>query len=200
VDYRKSLDNYHSHIFDYLRNKGFDTDVFLCTVTSKLDKQLLLDYKPVRHAFVQHSDLSVKSGDHFSKMEKQRQAINLALKYSQEASVNYSTVILTRFDLLFQEDFADSNIKWDMLNLVSTLQEKRYIDDNFYAMPFDKLRAFDGVLAQALRTRTWSHGLLPSFRGVAEVNFIKDEGQRAEELSWFRIVRKKARIVRAKRR
>lgn len=186
IDYRFSLANYKSHIFDHLHSEGCETDTFLSTASSVANDQLLEDYRPVAYSFV-----GVGGG----KAEKMLVAMSLLMNYSREASVTYDRVVIVRFDLMFREDFARSNILWDRLNSVSRLELPHLIDDNFYAMPFSMLADFYGVVATCRNgPAVCLHYVLPLLQEIANksnttVNFIKDDGKYVADLSWFYIVR-----------
>ena len=57
-------------------------------------------------------------------------------------NIEYDLVFITRFDLLFQKNFNESNIQLDKFNLVSKLEHPKLICDNLYIFPFSKLKQF----------------------------------------------------------
>ena len=49
---------------------------------------------------------------------------------------SYDLILITRFDLLFQKKFHESNINFDKFNIVSILERPDLICDNFYLFPY----------------------------------------------------------------
>ena len=47
VDYRKSISNYQSFIFDYFKSLDYEIDIFYSTYSSEIQNELEKDYKPV---------------------------------------------------------------------------------------------------------------------------------------------------------
>lgn len=186
TNYKWSLDNYKRYIFEFFKSKGYEIDVFFSTYHSPIEKELMVDYKPRAHAFlpVDHNHIRGRNR-HF------RRVLSLCLNYSKTNKVIYDTVIITRFDLIFRDDFASSNINYNALNIVSILQLPRYICDNFFLIPFKLLDRFNAaVLSQTLSMQF--HRLQPVFeRYVGPINFIKDEKVQIGALTFYVIKKKK---------
>eukprot|EP00746_Dinoflagellata_sp_MGD_P054090 gnl/MRDRNA2_/MRDRNA2_23709_c0_seq1.p1 gnl/MRDRNA2_/MRDRNA2_23709_c0~~gnl/MRDRNA2_/MRDRNA2_23709_c0_seq1.p1 ORF type:complete len:560 (+),score=72.16 gnl/MRDRNA2_/MRDRNA2_23709_c0_seq1:147-1682(+) len=190
IDYRWSLNNYRRRIFDYLHNEGFVTDVFLCTQSSILDDSLVQDYKPVKYMLLQEGNDTAARSPEQAKFEKLKHAISLCLNHK----VSYTRVIITRFDLIFKEEFRSSGMKWDSLNIVSMLEQENFIDDNFYAMPFEMLACFHTIVEQVGDNYLDGggpgialHSALAEFEGIIgkdKINFIKNEKTFVHDLSW----------------
>lgn len=119
VDYNNSYDNYQKYIFEYFTNKGYDIDVYISTniLFDKDKDELLNKYKPIKYSFIETKDKNKKIND----------VVDLCINEGKE----YDIILITRFDLLFQKDFANSNIQFDKINIVSILEKPEYICDNF---------------------------------------------------------------------
>lgn len=113
----------------FLKKKGYDIDVYFTTNTlNDKDKiELCKAYKPVKCDFIDnYPDKTI------SRNTKIKNVAELCLS----TNMNYDLVLITRFDLLFQKKFHESNIQFDKFNLVSILERPHLICDNFYLFPF----------------------------------------------------------------
>ena len=117
-------------------------------------------------------------------------AVKLCADHQAKSQQAYDRVLITRFDLYFQENFANSSIQWDKINVVSELEHAGLIDDNFYAMPGSLLPAFQKSLQL-----TWAadgHYLMKPLVNASDGRFhtIDDstKGKRVKALKWYSIV------------
>ena len=102
IDYKKSLENYKTFIFEYFEKLGYKIDVFFATneIDNDEKEKLLEIYKPVDCIFLEHAN-EKRTG----RNEKFRNVIDLCVKHKDN---NYDHVLITRFDLLFQKNFQES--------------------------------------------------------------------------------------------
>ena len=111
----------------------------------------------------------------------------------------YTHVILTRFDLIFNDKFSESNIDYERLNFVSILEAPNLLCDNFYLFPYSLLDAFIKVANEKLnktdiyynKDRIYCmHYYMKQFkRHFKNFNFIKNENRRVAFLSFYTIKR-----------
>ncbi|MBA42907.1 MAG: hypothetical protein CMF62_02720 [Magnetococcales bacterium] len=184
IDYRKSVENYKKHFIDFY-SKYYDIDFYLSTYLNPLKKQLLNDFKPVSTNFVHHFNTNRR----LSRNSLIKAGVLNCLKYSSENNVNYKLVLITRFDLLFNQEFEKSNIDYSKINLVSVLEKSKFIDDNLYIMPFKFLNPFLKVIKDINKN---SHELRKELESITDLNYIKNENKRVAKLTFFDIVRSKA--------
>lgn len=182
VDYNNSYENYQKYIFEYFKNKGYDIDVYISTnILPNIYKEDLLDkYKPVKCNFIE----TIEDDRHLSKNIKIDDVVNLCINEGNE----YDLILITRFDLLFQKDFSNSNIQFDKFNVVSILENPNYICDNFYLFPYKYLSEFSKIIKKNIRE---SHHFIKEDLENMEfpINYILDERTVVADLSFYKIVR-----------
>ena len=184
IDYKISVENYKTFIFEYFENLGYEIDVFFAT--NEMDdheKEKLLEiYKPVDYVFMEHNN-DKRAG----RNEKFRNVIDLCVKHKDN---NYDHVLITRFDLLFKKKFQESHIEFNKFNLVSILEKDKLVCDNFYFFPIRMLdgfkelcdfwhwRRFHDIIYQL--EKRWS---------IDAINYILNEHTWIDRLSFYEIVR-----------
>ena len=123
---------------------------------------------------------------HLSRNKKLLNVIELCLNNN----VDYDLILITRFDLLFQKDFSKSNIKLDKFNLVSILEMDHLICDNFYLLPFSKLKKFYEIAKKNVHKSF--HCIKQDIEKIDNkefVNYILNEKKGSCSLSFYKIVR-----------
>jgi len=113
--------------------------------------------------------------------------IELCLK----SNIKYDLVLITRFDLLFQKDFNNSNIQLDKFNLVSILEKPNLICDNFYLFPHKYLEDFLKIINNK-KINTSHHYLKYDIEGINGkdfVNYILNNNKGIGRLEFYKIVR-----------
>jgi hypothetical protein len=183
IDYRFSLDNYKKFLFDYFIKNNYSIDTYLSTYQSEISDQLLRDYSPKKYNL---SSFNPKACRVFSRNLNFINVINLCLN----TKIFYDLILITRFDLLFQITFDQINIDNEKLNLVSTLENPDYIDDNLYILPFNKLKSIRTVVK-----RNHEKMLHFTFSDMkiycGDINFLYNEpGKAVSDLSFYKIVRR----------
>jgi len=185
IDYKKSFKNYKNYIFNFFE-QNYNIDVFLSTYDSKKRRNIINDYKPKKFAFIEKMEHNHQKSRnmHFTN------ALKLCLDYSKKEKVKYDNVIITRFDLHFKMPFTTCKINYDKLNLVSTLERKHLICDNFYIMHFSYLPSFYKLCSKYTGSYHRLKGVLEKKYG--DINFLKDEQTWVSSLSFYKIVRTNA--------
>jgi hypothetical protein len=193
IDYMASLNNYREYIFKHFESIGYTIDVFFATNDDIPDfqkKELIEDYQPVANVFVK--DLS---NQYESRTTKVRKVLELCRSHHEI----YDHVLLTRFDLIFNDKFNESNIDYGRLNFVSILEAPKLLCDNFYFFPYSLLDAFIKVANEKVnntykgvdRGHCMHYYIEPFKNHFKEFNFIKNENRRVEYISFYTIKRHK---------
>lgn len=181
VDYKNSYDNYQRYIFDYFKGKGYSIDVYISTnkLNSENDIAEIIDkYKPVKYLIADDCEDYI-----ISRNKKLESAIDLCI----EGGGEYDLVLITRFDLLFQKDFADSNIHLDKINIVSVLERPNLICDNFYLFPHKYLKDFQKVIRKCANIN--HRNIKNDLEKIAPINYILNENRDISELSFYKIAK-----------
>ena len=181
IDFRESVDNYNTHIVGYFDELKYDINFYLSTnkLDPKNEKKLMETYKPIASRFYEN-----KKNKNASRNEKVLGGIKLCLDNTKE----YDLVLLTRFDLLFQDDWRDFDIDFDKLNITSVLETDSVICDNLYIMPYNMLHEFYKIGKNKIN-ETWHNLKNPLTNSFGEINYIKNEKKTIVELTFYKIVR-----------
>jgi hypothetical protein len=110
------------------------------------------------------------------------------LEYSKNNDIKYDYVLITRFDLHFNDNFDNFDLFNDNLNLVSVLEKPDYIDDNFYFLPFSKLEAL--LQISLANYKKMFHFIKDELEQVFDINYIKNEFKEVQNLSFYKIIRR----------
>jgi hypothetical protein len=187
IDYNNSYDNYQRYIFDYFKGKGYSIDVYISTNKLNSDDDIaeIIDkYKPVKYRIADDNDNGEDDKDYIiSRNKKLESAIDLCI----EGGGEYDLVLITRFDLLFQKDFADSNIQFDKMNIVSVLERPNLICDNFYLFPHKYLKDFQQVIRKCANIN--HRNIKNDLEKIAPINYILNENRDISELSFYKIAK-----------
>lgn len=183
INYNNSFDNYQKHIYKYFHDKGYLIDVYFSTNISNKEEQdkLIEKYKPLEYSFIENEDNRTLS--------RNRKFINV-IKLCLNKNIIYDNILITRFDLLFQKDFEKSNIKLDKFNLVSILERDNLICDNFYILPFSKLKQFYEIAKKNISNSF--HKIKNEIEKIENpefINYILDERVHIHKLSFYKICR-----------
>jgi hypothetical protein len=182
VDYNNSYENYQKYIYEYFKNKGYDIDVYISTniLPENYKEDLFNKYKPVKCNFIE----TIEDDRHLSKNIKIDDVVNLCINEGRE----YDLILITRFDLLFKKDFANSNIQFDKFNIVSILENPDYICDNFYLFPYKYLSNFSNIIKKDIRKS--HHFIKEELENIGcPINYILNEHTEVANLSFYKIVR-----------
>ena len=180
IDFRKSFDNYKKYIYNYFNNLGYEIDVYIGT--NILDDNNLTNlinmYKPIKYTMIENNEHNL-----LSKNSKLLAAIKCCL----DSNIEYEYCIITRFDLLFQKDFATSKIDFNKINIVSVLENPDVIDDNLYIFPYKLLTKFYKLVEDNQYNRF--HDIENQILKIGEINYILNEQKLVADLSFYKIVR-----------
>ena len=183
IDYEKSYENYKKFIFEFFISMGYDIDVYFTTnlLDEEDTKTICEKYNPKKYNFMENA-----GNINACRNLKLINVINLCLG----SKITYDLILITRFDLLFQKDFTESNIQFDKFNLVSILETPNFICDNFYLFPYKYLQPFLEVSINNLNNRF--HDIkneLYEKINPNSIHYILNEKCIVENLSFYKIVR-----------
>jgi len=179
INFMHSILNYKQYIYAYFLNLGYTIDTFIITddiYDNNIRNILLKTYNPVKSFFFKQS----------TRNEKIKKIIEICLDYSRHNNIQYETCLITRFDLLFQKSFFESNIKLEMFNVVSELENIIGICDNFYVFPFSFLIEFYNIIKD---TTINHHCIKNNISNFTKINYILNERCLVAELNFYKIVR-----------
>ena len=183
VDYRLSYENYIKYIYDYFQKKGYDIDVYFTTNDLNDDerKEIINLYKPIKCDFFKYNSDKKKS--------RNTKFVN-SMKLCIESNIKYDLILITRFDLIFNKNFNESNIQLDKFNLVSILERGNLICDNFYLFPYKYLKPFYDWGKNNLNANYhWIKGVLEDLTLSEGINYILSENTKVHNLSFYDIKR-----------
>lgn len=184
VHWRNSYSNYKEFIFDFFEKKGYDIDVYFTTNTlnDKDKTELCKTYNPIKCDFIDNHENKT-----ISRNNKMKKVVDLCLS----TNINYDLVLITRFDLLFQKKFHESNIKFDKFNLVSILERPHLICDNFYLFPYKYLNAFSNMVNRNQLIEFHKIKMdIEKINGKDFVNYILNNRINVKDLKFYKIQRK----------
>ena len=195
-DYNKIKDIWEknlNNIFDYT---GSFPDIFIDTNSSLYNKDIESFFKPKiiiydDNDFPQTSNIWNNNkwligGKYASRVKKEINSIKSCINYSDLNNIQYDLIIITRFDILFNDRLKTSNIDLNKFNITSILEEKNFICDNLYILPHKYLEKFLNII---LKTNEIHHTLKNKFEETFEVNYIKNEYVCISELSFYNLIR-----------
>ena len=177
IDYRYSIENYKEYIYKhFIKNEDDNIDVFLSTYHSEMDIELIKDYKPVKHIFLNYdNNANTRSLKRRAKNKNITHAIELFNNY--ENKNNYDLCIITRFDLFFKIKFENTNLDIKKFNCVGRMEYKNILDDNLYIFPINYFNKFYNIIK--IYGQKISHHYLEDLfkKEFGEINFIYNENK-----------------------
>ncbi len=179
IDFELSVENYKKRIINHFKNLGYEIDIYLSTYKSEKTDKLLEIYKPRKKIILDKfiNDRFISRNFHFMN----------CLRMIKNSNVDYKMIIMTRFDLLFNESFDNVDINLDKMNLVSELHHKKKVDDNLYIFSSDKLNSFI-KLCGTYKKKTY-HEMKLDLNKLFGINYLANEKKPVAKLSFFTIVR-----------
>lgn len=200
-NYKLSYDNYQEYIFNYFQQKGYQIDVYFSTneLSSKEREELCNTYNPLAYSFTDelsplsnHDNLNIpinhRAYNTPDNVRGRNKKIDEVVDLCLNSNNHYDLVLITRFDLLFQKDFNQSNINLDKFNLVSILETPDAICDNFYLFPYKNLSDFSKIIKKYLNAH-WTKNIIENIYGEDHINYILNENKEISELSFYKINR-----------
>jgi hypothetical protein len=175
IDFSLYYENICEKVINFF-SKKFNIDIFFCTNRSKTLDNLIKCYKPKRYYLVENVANHI-----ISKNNKVLKALECCINYQKDNRILYDNIILTRFDIFFEKEF--TMIDYNKLNLVSILEYKYSICDNFYLFPQKYLESFYSIFKT--RKKTNSHVFKVLFEKTMDINYICNEETDICSLSFY---------------
>lgn len=189
IDYRHSVENYKKTIYKYFRDLSYDIDVYFCTNYSNemIHNSLIEDFDPTGFYFMK-KEMEESLPDYTNNVIQKNFKIKTVLELVKDSGNEYDLCLLTRFDLFFNIPFSQVSFDFDKINLVSFLEKKNYLCDNFYVFPY---RYLDEILVMVEECMDKSfHYIYDRLIQIGEINMIFNQHRRIADLEFYDIVRK----------
>lgn len=180
VDFRPYVKNIRAYIYNVFSKNNYNIDTFICTNDSTVMKELITVYEPKR--------IEISPNTATKRIDKIAKGLNMIYKYSCENKIEYNLICMLRFDMLFTEPLV--NIDLEKLNIFSTLEHEKGVDDNFHLFPGKMLTQMIKLLqecdnAYALHHLYDKYG--KDFEKILNINYIKNEYTGVSTLSSFKL-------------
>lgn len=206
INYKNSLENYKKYLFNHFKNNNFEIDIFICSNSNEKEKDIVKVYNPKKYLFIddnkneynEYYKNNKKKIDKLSKLRKnlhperyyytnikKLKVLNLCKEYANEHKIKYDNILLTRFDLSFEIDFNEVNINYCNFNVISTLENPEFIDDNFYIFPFHFTDNIVNILNNNLCE--WGHSYKKYFAKHYDINYIYNQNKNIKYLDFYKI-------------
>jgi hypothetical protein len=115
-DWRVSYRNQQTYIYDDLRNRGYDIDVFMSSYTSEQQEHMLEDLKPVSYNFFECTGL-FRDNRNYGRTRNVLKVLELFENYQAVTGAEYDAVILLRFDLMLLQPMSKLDIDYNGFNV-----------------------------------------------------------------------------------
>ncbi len=172
-----SVDNIKSHIIDNLK-ENYDVDIFIYTYKDDVNEALIHHLNPVKIAHFPDEYLQrpYGSGMYGIVQVQVKDCCNIVKTYENENNVTYDYVIITRFDLTFNNKFSEYNIDYNKINMECMFVPDYNSGDNFFLIPRIHLNSFIDSVELNIRDNSNSHQLYIYFhKNNLETHYICGE-------------------------
>jgi hypothetical protein len=154
--FNESWDNIKNNIIDDLK-LSYEVDIFLNTYRDDLTENIVDKMKPVSTLYNEsrHGRDSMK----FIVPTQIVECSVLIKTYEAENNLKYDYIIITRFDLTFNNKFSEYNIIYDKINMECMFVPDYNSGDNFFFFKRDYLDIVEYSARKALLVNKNSHQL-----------------------------------------
>ena len=154
----ESYDNIKTFIIDDLK-KNYEVDIFLNTYKNDLESSLkMLD--PVR---ILYNEMRTGNTMHYIVPIQIIECCELVKNYEKENNISYDYVIITRFDLTFNNTFSDYDTDLDKVNMECMFVPDYNSGDNFFLFKRSYLETIITSVKDCLNAGSNSHQLYKYF-------------------------------------
>jgi len=170
-----SVDNIKSYIIDDLK-ENYELDMFIYTYQAD-DNQIIINYlNPVRFVYCPNEYLEIKYGMYGLVQRQIKDCCNIIKSYEIENSITYDYIIITRFDLTFNNKFSEYNIDYNKINMECMFVPDNNSGDNFILFPRIYLNKFINSVELNINDNSNSHQLYVYFhKNNLETHYICGE-------------------------
>ncbi len=172
TEFEKSFDNINQYIVQDLRKK-YDVDVFLNTYHSPILDNLVEKYNPSQILLnkFQNHDLPM-----YTLVSSQiLECCQLIEIYETKYKCQYDVIIITRFDLTFNNKFSEYNIDYDAINTECMFVPDYNAGDNFILFPRKHLEVVKRGLSDNINNGIFNSHELYKFLGDTKCHYIGGE-------------------------
>ena len=155
----KSYDNINNFIINDLKNE-YDVDIFLNTYKTDLEDTLISLLKPVK---ILYNEMRSGSSVHYIVPIQLIECCDLVKSYEKEKNIEYDYIIITRFDLTFNNTFSDYNVNFNKVNMECMLVPCYNSGDNFFLFKRNYLEPFKTSIQDCINDVNHSHQLYRYF-------------------------------------
>jgi hypothetical protein len=173
IDFRQYKDNFNDKIINHFR-QNYDIDIFLSTNPSRIQNELENTYHFKDALFTQDR-----------RNQKISKGLQLILNYQERNNFTYDQVLITRFDIFIVKNFNEYHLDSQKLNLVSILEHKNAVDDNFYFFPQKYISNFHSIFKNS--NGGDGHGYRNTFEQQFDVHYFCNEHRTVSKLSFYKI-------------
>jgi len=166
VDYRKSLQNCKTNMFDSFLDST--VDYFSATYKSPLSQVLLNDYKFRKIQFNDIDNTPPINNEKFIRRNRIfKKTVKLMLGY------DYDFALITRYDIRMMVNINTLTFDFDKINLFYKTkwgEDYNLCDDNFYFLPYNRLQKFyDDIclIDESISSHRWNQYL-------SDLNYLID--------------------------
>jgi hypothetical protein len=154
----ESYDNIQSLIIDDLK-KEYDVDIFLNTYKNELEDSLKI-LNPVK---ILYNEMRTGNTMYYIVPIQIIECCELVKNYEIENNISYDYVIITRFDLTFNNTFSGYDVDLDKVNMECMFVPDYNSGDNFFLFKRSYLEQIITSVKDCLNERSHSHQLYKYF-------------------------------------
>lgn len=169
TEFPRSWDNINNYIINDLR-KTFDVDIFLNTYKTPLIDDILLKLNPVA---VLYNPGRENIRGHLSMTTiiplQIIELCDLIKTYEINNNINYDYIIITRFDLIFNNEFSKYDINYDKINLECMFVPDYNSGDNFILFKRQYLDLVNKSTKKCMECNDNSHQLYKYFNESGDI-------------------------------
>ncbi|MEX0597113.1 MAG: hypothetical protein WD512_11490 [Candidatus Paceibacterota bacterium] len=159
--FQKSWDTISKYIIEDLKTK-YQVDVFLNKYQSPMDAEIIEKMNPV--AILQHNNDRYKyPGELFINSLQMTELLNMIMVHENQNKFKYDYIIITRFDLTFNQELSKCDVNYDKINMECMFVPDMNSGDNFFLFKRDLLDIFKKSIDNCLYDRKTSHQLFRYF-------------------------------------
>jgi hypothetical protein len=172
----ESYENINSFIIQDMK-KTFDVDIFLNTYKTDLHDTLIDKLHPVK---ILYNNMRTEAPMQYIIPTQIIECCELVKNYEIENNINYDYIIITRFDLTFNNAYSEYNIDYNKINMecmfVPNDSSGYNSGDNFFLFQRSYLDLIIDSVRNCLKEKSNSHQLFKYFlRNKLETHYICGE-------------------------
>lgn len=170
-----SVENIKSYIVDDLK-ENYELDIFIYTYQND-DNQIIINYlNPVKFVYCPNEYLGIQHAMNGLVQVQINDCCNIVNNYEIKNNITYDYIIITRFDLTFNNKFSEYNIDFNKINMECMFVPDNNSGDNFILFPRIHLNKFINSVESNINDNSNSHQLYVYFhKNDLETHYICGE-------------------------